>query len=237
MKLQDPNATLVSTMLEQIANCLPIRGGQRLIELGCGRAETTRQMAAMFPDLEIIATEVDRVQLKKNKQLDDLPNVSFQYGGAEAIQLPDHSVHYVVMLKSLHHVPMDLMDQSLNEISRVLVPGGLALIAEPIYEGDFNAILRIFNDEQEVRAAAFAAVQAAVNEGKFNLVQQVFFDSIVRFHGFEDYETRILNATHLDIEIDEALRHKIRSTFLPHLNADGIAEFAAPIRVDLIERP
>jgi ubiquinone/menaquinone biosynthesis C-methylase UbiE len=237
MKLQDPTATLVSTHLEQFARCLPIEGGQRLVELGCGKAETTRQIAETYPGLEIIATEVDQFQHSINASLEDLPNVSFQYGGAEAIELPDQSVHYVVMLKSLHHVPVPLMRQSLDEIHRVLVPGGLAFLDEPVYAGDLNSILRLFNDEQKVRAEAFAAIQTAVLSGKFKLVEQVFFDSVVRFQGFADYESRILRATHLNIEISDALREEIKLTFEPFVGSDGIAAFRAPIRVDLLQRP
>ncbi len=236
MKIQDSTATQVSTHHEQIARCLPIRGGQRLLELGCGKAETTRQIATMYPNLEIIATEVDQIQHSKNVSIDDLPNVSFQYGGAEAIELPDQSVHYVVMLKSLHHVPVPLMRQSLDEIHRVLVPGGLAFFDEPVYAGDLNSVLRLFNDEQTVRAEAFAAIQAVVTSGKFKLIEQIFFDSVVRFEGFADYESRILNATHLDIEINEALREEIKSAFEAFIESDGIAEFRAPIRVDLLQR-
>jgi SAM-dependent methyltransferase len=237
MQLQDPSATAISTTLEQITRCLPIRGGQRLVELGCGCAETTRKIAEMFPDLEIMATEVDEIQHAKNKLIDDLPNVCFQFGGAEEIDLPDQSVDSIVMLKSLHHVPVPLMGKSLDEINRVLVPGGLAFIAEPIYAGEFNRILRIFNDEQEVRAAAFAAIEAAVASGQFELVEQIFFDTLVRFEGFSEYEARILGATHLDIAIAPALREKIKAAFESFTDSNGKAEFRSPTRVDLLRRP
>ena len=237
MKLQDPSSTITSTALELIARCLPIQAGDRLVELGCGRAETTRKIAQAFPDLQIIATEVDQIQHAQNVSMDDIPNVSFRYGGAEKIELPDQSVDYLVMLKSLHHVPVPLMQQSLAEARRVLVPGGLAFILEPIYAGDFNSILRIFNDEQNVRANAFAAIQAAVASGSLDLVEQVFFDVVVRFDGFAEYETRILGATHLELEIDPALREKIKSTFETFVDHRGVAEFRAPTRVDLLRRP
>ncbi len=48
------------------------------------------------------------------------------YGSAADIEQPDASVDIVIMLKSLHHVPISLMDQALTEIARVLKPGGLA---------------------------------------------------------------------------------------------------------------
>lgn len=100
---------------------------------------------------EILALEVDAIQHALNLAAPALPNVQFAQGGAEAIPAPDASFDIVLMFKSLHHVPVALMGQALREISRVLRPGGVAWISEPVYAGDFNDILRLFHDEKEVR--------------------------------------------------------------------------------------
>jgi len=226
----------VSSDLEQIPRYLPLRG-TRLLELGCGSAATTRHLAETFPIAELIATEVDRVQHAKNLEISDLPKVTFQYGGAEAIEQPDTSIDAVLMLKSLHHVPVDRMPQALREIHRVLKPGGLAYISEPVYAGAFNDILRLFNDEQRVREAAFAAVKEAVSDGLFDLVDELFFDSISRFQGFDEFEERILGATHSEYQVDANLHAQVKAAFLPHLGPDGVAEFRSPNRMDLLRRP
>ncbi len=225
----------VSSDIEQIARCLPLQG-TRLLELGCGSALTTRRLAETFPIAELIATEVDRTQHEKNLRLTDLPRVTFQYGGAEAIDQPDASIDAVLMLKSLHHVPVELMPQALREIHRVLKPGGLAYLSEPIYAGAFNDILRLFNDEQRVREAAFAAIKEAVAGGRFDVVEQIFFDGISRFQGFEEFEERILHATHSDYRLGADLHAQVRAAFLRHLDPDGVAEFRNPHRVDLLRR-
>ena len=208
----------------------------RLLELGCGAAATTRMIAERFPVAEIIATEVDHVQHEKNLQITDLPKVTFKYGGAEHIDLPDASVDAVIMLKSLHHVPADLMDRGFAEIARVLKPGGLAYISEPVYAGDFNEILRLFNDEKTVRETAFAATRRAVESGQLELVEEIFFDAESRFAGWEGFEQRIIGATHSEFAIDDALYERIKAAFLPHV-VDGEAVFHMPIRVDLLRKP
>jgi ubiquinone/menaquinone biosynthesis C-methylase UbiE len=236
MQLHRDGALPVGSDIELIARHLPL-DGTRLLELGCGRALTTRRLAETFPIGELIATEVDRIQHDKNLQITDLPRVTFQYGGAEAIDQPDASIDAVIMLKSLHHVPGELLAQGLCEIHRVLKPGGLAYISEPVYAGAFNDILRLFNDEQHVRQAAFAAVREAVDSGLFELVDEIFFDGISRFQGFEEFEERILGATHSEFAIDDALYTRIRQAFVPHIGSDGVAEFRNPHRVDLLRRP
>lgn len=225
-----------SSDFEQIGRLLPLEGA-RLLELGCGAAFTTRRLAESFPVAEIIAMEVDQIQHEKNLLIPDLPNVTFVYGGAQSIDLPDASIDAVIMLKSLHHVPVEEMDKALAEVARVLRPGGLAYLSEPVYAGDFNDILRLFNDEKAVREAAFAAIRQAVDNGLLELVEEVHFNTVSRFEGFEEFERRIIGATHSTFDIDEALYREIKARFMPHVDKDGIAEFLNPMRVDLLRRP
>ncbi len=225
-----------SSDFEQIGRLLPLEDA-RLLELGCGAALTTRRLAERFALRELIAMEVDRIQHEKNLQIDDLPTVTFRYGGAQAIDLPDGSVDAVIMLKSLHHVPIEAMDAAFAEIARVLRPGGLAYISEPVYAGDFNAILRLFNDEKSVREAAFEATRRAVERGLMRLEREIHFLSERPFEGFEEFERRILGATHSEFNIDAALHARVRAAFEPHIGDDGIATFLNPLRVDLLRRP
>jgi len=225
-----------SSDFEQIGRLLPLQGA-RLLELGCGAAFTTRRLAETFAVREIVAMEVDEIQHEKNLLIPDLPNVTFVYGGAQAIDLPDDSVDAVIMLKSLHHVPVQEMDKALAEIARVLHPGGLAYISEPVYAGAFNDILRLFNDEKTVREAAFQAICRAVEGGVLQLVEEIHFDTITRFEGFEEFERRILGATHSTFAIDDTLYARIKAQFMPHVDKEGIAEFLNPMRVDLLRKP
>ena len=226
----------LSSDLEQIGRLLPLARA-RVLELGCGAALTTGQLAREFPVREIIALEVDRIQHEKNLRIPDLPKVSFRLGGAEAIDLADASVDAVIMLKSLHHVPVPHMDQALSEIARVLRPGGLAYISEPVYAGPFNDILRLFNDEQQVRQAAFDAIVRAIDSGILRLEREIHFDSISRFAGFEEFEQRVLGATHSTFDIDDRLYREVKRRFMQHVDAGGGAEFRNPLRVDLLRRP
>lgn len=225
-----------SSDLEQISQLVPLADTQ-LLELGCGAALTTRRLAEQFPAATIVAMEVDQIQHEKNLAITDLPNVVFRLGGAEAIDLPDASIDAVIMLKSLHHVPVAAMNQAFDEISRVLRPGGLAYISEPVYAGDFNEILRLFNDEKRVREAAFEAIRGAVDDGRLALETEVHFLSPGRFEGFEEFERRVLGATHSQFDIDASLYREIRRRFEPHIEADGIARFLNPMRIDLLRKP
>jgi SAM-dependent methyltransferase len=140
------------------------------------------------------------------------------------------------MLKSLHHVPGDLLDRAIEEIRRVLVPGGFAYISEPVFAGAYNDIVRIFHDESRVRAAAFRALQRAVAEKRFELVRQRFFLAPVTFASFEDFERRVIGVTHTRHCLSKDQWARTRDAFDVHSGPGG-AHFRQPIRVDLLCKP
>jgi SAM-dependent methyltransferase len=226
---------LLDTLLDALP---PAAGGgtARALELGCGTGRQTRLLAAGGRFGSILALEVDRIQHEKNLAIDDLPGVQFALGGAEAIPAPDASVDAVFLFKSLHHVPLDLLNQAFEEMHRVLAPGGLVYISEPVFGGDYNAILRLFHDEEKVRAAAFEATREAVGRGLFELVSQTFFRAKVKYRSFADFEQKVIQVTHTAHRLSPELYEKVRAAFEAHLGPGGAAEFLAPFRVDLLRK-
>jgi SAM-dependent methyltransferase len=235
MQINDPSAYRESTEADVIAQLLDL-SGRRILELGCGAGWMTRSLAERFEPTSVIATEVDRIQHEKNLALGEIPGVSFRLGGAEEIDLPNDSVDVVFMFKSLHHVPLDLMAQSLNEIHRVLVPGGHAFFSEPVYAGEFNDLMRLIHDEKDVREAAFAALGRAVGEGLFELEREIFFQVPGTYENWGLFEDRFLKVTHTALEIDEARYERIRARFMAHMTPSG-AHFLKPHRVDFLRKP
>jgi ubiquinone/menaquinone biosynthesis C-methylase UbiE len=219
----------------EIYNRLLSLDGKHILELGCGSAEITRNIATSGSDRRITALEVDRIAHEKNLQITDLPNVTFVLSGAQDIPLEDESVDVVFMFKSLHHVPLELMQPAMHEIRRVLKPGGLVYISEPVFAGDFNEVLRLFHDEQLVREAAFETVKTAVDEDLFRLVEETFFNSPMRFENFAEFENNTIKATHTEHDLDETLYERVKKRFEQHIGDDG-AHFLMPIRVDLLQK-
>ncbi len=234
MRLNAPEAYREASEVELIATLMSLEGRQ-LLELGCGAGWMTRLLAERFRPARILATEVDRIQLEKNLAQPPIPGVEFRYGGAEAIAAPDASFDAVFMFKSLHHVPRDLMAPSLREIHRVLVPGGLAYFCEPVYWGDFNAVLSLVHDEREVREAAFEALVQAVESGLFALETEIFFQVTGTYATWEAFADRFLKVTHTQLDLDADREARIRAAFEAHLTPTG-AHFLKPHRIDLLRK-
>lgn len=232
MRIADPDVSFVADE-QAIINELLSLPGASVLELGCGKADKTRLVAQTAAS--VLALEVDAIQLANNKASDVPGNVRFEYGGAENIPAADGSFDVVMMFKSLHHVPTELMDDALSEIRRVLKPGGVAYISEPVYAGDFNDILRLFHDEKAVRDAAFAAEVKAISTQRLSLVKQTFFLQPMHFEDFGQFENRILKVTHTDHSLSPELLDAVRTKFNQRMSPEG-ATFHMPIRVDLLTK-
>lgn len=235
MQIEGPDDQPLRDEFDVIRELLPLDGA-RLLELGCGAAERTRQIAEQTGVIEIVAAEVDQIQHRKNLASGEQPKITFRSYGAEAIAEPDASFDAVVMFKSLHHVPVGQMDRALGEIRRVLRPGGLAYVSEPVFAGDFNEVIRMFHDESTVRRAAFDAVCRAVADGRLELQAEVFFRNVVRLKSFAQFEQGVLQATHTEHKLSPDLLARVQAKFESHAGPEGY-RFEVPNRVDLLRKP
>ena len=219
---------------EIIESVLPLNH-KNILELGCGDASITRLIVSSGEGRIITATEVDLIQHQKNLQIEDLPNVEFKLAGSEKIPADDNTFDIVFMFKSLHHVPIDLMDKALQEVRRVLRADGLVYISEPIFDGDFNEILRLFHDEKLVRQLAFEAIKKSVDNKTFSLVDEMFFYSPITFNNFKEFEARIIGVTHTEHHLSNDLYTEVKQKFENYYQKNR-GDFLVPNRIDILTK-
>lgn len=224
----------ISDELDLLQTLVKLDEHPRIIELGCGAAELSRKLLARRPECEITALEVDERQNAKNL-LEPMERLHFVPAGAQAIPRPAQAFDLALMLKSLHHVPLDLMAQALSEVHRVLRPGGLLYVSEPVFAGALNEIMRLFNDEEQVRAAALRAVQAAAQSGAWEQLSETVFEMPVHYRDFAEFERRMISVTYLTHSVDATTLEAMRARFEPHMTIDG-AHFVRPMRVNLLRK-
>jgi ubiquinone/menaquinone biosynthesis methyltransferase len=104
--------------------------GERVVDLACGTGDIALQAAAMGAtvtglDLTPRMVELARAKAKRARHEGLWPIPTFVIGDMIALPFPDHSVDVVTTGYGLRNVPV--LEQALDEITRVLRPGGRLL--------------------------------------------------------------------------------------------------------------
>ncbi|MBI4972144.1 MAG: methyltransferase domain-containing protein [Candidatus Omnitrophica bacterium] len=103
--------------------------GAVLVDVGAGNNALGKVIARNQAGLTVIGTDIYDYHEEHG-----LPNLRFvQQRQADRLSFEDHFVDVVVLNAMLHHVSGDLLEPLLNEIRRVLKPGGRVLLIEDTY--------------------------------------------------------------------------------------------------------
>jgi SAM-dependent methyltransferase len=229
-----PTTELVTDEIDFMRRVVPLEGA-RVIELGCGKADLSRRLVERGIVHSVVALEVDRRQHAANLAGPPTPGLTFMLGGAEAIPQRDAQFDLAIMLKSLHHVPLDRLDQALREVRRILVPGGHLYVSEPVYAGEFNEMVRLFNDEGVVRSAAYRAIGHAAATGVLSHVGEHVFDTELAFRDYPDFVDKMVRVTHSDIRLPDAVADEVRARFERRMTPEG-ARFVRQMRVNVLRK-
>ena len=233
MPTTSTNLPVIDDELDLLAELVPL-AGQQIIELGCGAAKLARALLVRNADSRVTGVEIDARQHAKNLATPQ-DRLRFLSGVAQDIPCDDGVFDLALMLKSLHHVPMPAMAQALAEVARVLRPGAHLYISEPVFDGALNHVTRLYNDEQRVRAAAQAAIDAALATDSWTQAAERRFAVPSRFADFAAFEQRMIGQTYADHQLDAATLAEVRKRFDAHCGIDG-AVFEQPMHVRLLRR-
>ena len=137
--------------------------GKRVVDVGCGSGALVRWLRAREAD--VVGIECGEVMLRAAHQSDPDHPESYVEGVGQDLPLGDGEFDVVVYSYSLHHVPAADMIEALREASRVLRPKGTLYVVEPIAAGPGHEVIKLIDDETEVRRQAQDALQYADGVG------------------------------------------------------------------------
>jgi ubiquinone/menaquinone biosynthesis C-methylase UbiE len=100
--------------------------GTDVLELGCGAAYFTRELASTGANITAIDVSPELLELARANC--SAPNVDYQIQNACVLSYPDAMFDSVVGSSVLHHLEIE---EALREIYRVLKPGGTICFTEP----------------------------------------------------------------------------------------------------------
>ncbi len=100
-----------------------------IMDAGCGSGYSTQLIINEFKPVQVIAFDLmpEQIELAKKRGLP----VNFTTGDVTNMREADNSCHAVFVFAVLHHIPK--WRTAIQEIYRVLKPGGWLLVEEPEY--------------------------------------------------------------------------------------------------------
>ena len=107
-----------------IASSYDLKEGDRVLELGCGNGLIWKGRGDLIAKCgELILSDFSEGMLESAKEaLSDYENIRYEVIDIQYIPFEDNSFDVVIANMMLYHVPD--IDRALNEVARVLKPGG-----------------------------------------------------------------------------------------------------------------
>jgi ubiquinone/menaquinone biosynthesis C-methylase UbiE len=207
--------------------------GRDVLDVGCGQGELTRALAA--EGARAVGMEISEERRDAARARDPGGAARYVAGRAEALPLDASSMDVVVFMRSLHHVPAELMGAALAEARRVLRPGGFVYVAEPLTDGPMFALVRRVDDETEVRAQAQAALERAPEVG-LERVRTVEYEVSRSFPDLAALRRVIVGADPGRADAFDAAAEDLARDFAALGEPDGAGgrRLSQPMRVDLL---
>lgn len=219
---------LIRDELEVVARCGALDQVQ-VLEVGCGKARTARALLQRHPKARIMGLE-PHAELVEGHAARPQAGLTVLPGRGEALPFANHSFDHVWLLKSLHHIPDP--DMALAEASRVLRPGAWLYVSEPVYEGDLNDLVCLYNDEGVVRVRAQQALDALAMRPVWRQQVRWPFVQPVHFADAQDFERRMMGDALAHLRHDpvaaRGLCERVHAAYAPHQTSDG-AHFVRPM--------
>ncbi len=119
-----------------------------LLDIGAGTGGFLSFVKSVRPELRAIALDLSEPYLARARQtLRKHRNVEFVVAPAEATPLPNASIDAAISIFLFHELPPKVRTEVAKEITRVLKPGGIFVLADTLQYGDapaFDGLLDVF---------------------------------------------------------------------------------------------
>jgi SAM-dependent methyltransferase len=209
-------------------------GALDVVDVGCGEGGLVRRLVR--DGARVVGVDVAPEPLARARAHAPAGDERYVQAGGEALPLPGACADVVLFMNSLHHVPTGAMDAALAEAARVLRPGGLVYVQEPLPDGPYFELIRPVDDETAVRAAARAAIARAASGGLAH-DREIVFDAPITHAGFADFRDRVVLADAQRTAAFARLEDAVRARFdVMAERVDGRFRFRQPMRVDVLRR-
>lgn len=161
-----------SDITDQTLGLMDFKPTDRVLDLGCGTGWASRRLARMVPEGEVVGIDVADEMLRRAEQASSgIANVRYLWGSAEKIPAADNSFDKVLSVESFYYYADQ--GKALDELRRVIAPGGRLFILINLYRDNHYSLLWVSELKVPVQVRSEAE-----------------YLDMMRQHGFIDVEAR-----------------------------------------------
>lgn len=207
--------------------------GSRILDIGCGDGVFARELARA--GAQVTGIECSPAMLAACRAAPRVADERYVEGVGQALPFADDSFDAAVFRASLHHVPAGEMVRALAEARRVTRAGGEIFVFEPLAEGDYFEMVRLVDDETEVRGQAQQAIARAVAAGQLSRRHEVMLTADFVYEDLDAVRQRFVAIDAARGELFDARREEIGRLFRSGGVATGHGRlFTQAFRVDVL---
>lgn len=195
-----------------------VSGMRTIVDLGCGTGETSRHLAdhgfdvlGIDPSSEAISAALRHLR----------PGLRFSIGRAEEMLASTERFDGAFFLNALHHVAPDCMSRAVMAALRLLRPGGLLLVIEPLAEGSYFNAMRAVEDESEIRAAAADTIANLRTTARVRQMDLLRWDRVTRFPDRRAFLERLVAVDPARVALVKAHDTAIGNSWSTHAQPAG----------------
>ncbi len=159
-------------------------------------------------------------------------------GAAEALPFASGSFNGAMFVNSLHHVPVGQMMAALAEAARIVDRPGMTVVVEPLSQGSFFSVLRLIDDESDVRRAAQTCIADTAQQGIFRIDGIIEFTRREWYADVTEFLARIVSVDRSRAALVSARSSEIEAAFREMASRDPSGRFVLdqPMRAHVLRR-
>ena len=208
--------------------------GKRIVVVGCGEGRVVRLVSAA--GARAVGVEANPKRLAQARAAPPAADETYVEGDGAALPFDDAGADVVLYFGTLHHVAVEGQARAVAEAARVLKPGGLAYITEPLAQGPYFDLLQPVDDETEVRASAYEAIKGAAAVG-LGEERELVYNRVMRFSDFEAFGSLVLTIGPDRADHFAAIAEEMRQRFdRLGRTEDGARAYDQPFRANLLRK-
>jgi ubiquinone/menaquinone biosynthesis C-methylase UbiE len=161
-----------SDITDQTLALMNLQPSDRVLDLGCGTGWASRRIARVLTAGEVVGIDVADEMLRRAEQASSgISNLRYIWGSAERIPTADNHFTKILSVESFYYYADQ--GKALNELRRVLAPGGRLFILINLYRDNPYSLLWV----EELKVPVQVSSEAEYLE-------------LLRRHGFTSVEAR-----------------------------------------------